>query len=279
MKSDFFKNKLTDIKHFKNNCIVKYKMIKNKKTNGQKVSLIDFFIEIGILKKKKINNNKNQINSSFTINSKKEEEKINTKKLSLKKLKKLIINTSSVFGFILVSFLISCIFFEESNTINYLKLTNENETKILNTLKSPKTNICIKNTYNKKTDTVDYYFLVVDNLDSYSYKIKLNDTYQDLHNELFQGNLKNTKNIQSLNKITINTVVSYENLYLINNKYNIDKSLINNNTLNKIENQIKANSITKYNNIRNLTVSITTIILTLLFNFFYFNIKKVISKK
>lgn len=278
-KNNFLKTNLTAIKYFKNNCIVKYKIMKNKKLNGQKVSLIDFFIEIGILKENKTKDNKKSMpnkknNTPSKVNTK--EERIVKNKVQNKKI---ISNLISVLSFIIVSCLISCVFFEESDTVNYLKLTAENETKILNILKSPKTTISVRNTYNNKTDSVDYFFLVVDNLDSYSYKIKLNDATTDLKKELFQNNLKNTTNINTLQNINVNTVVPFENTYLINNKYNINKSLVDKNTLNKIENNIKIDSITNYNNLKYLTISIMTIIISLLLNIIYFNIKKVISKK
>lgn len=279
IKNNFLKDKIINLKYFKNNCVVKYKIIQKKRFNGEKVSLIDFLVEMGFIKKKEIKKEtkKSNINKPNDDTKKYDikEEKVKNKIIN----RKIIYNTASIAGFILISFLTGIIFFEKSNDIRYLKLTEENEIKISNILKSPKTSTYIKNTYNEKSENIEYFFLVVDNLDSYSYKIRLNDTSEDLRKELLQNNLKNTTTTNSLEKINATTIIPFEDSYLINNKYNIDKSLLNDSTLDKIENNIKMESINNYNHFKNLTITSITVVLSILLNIIYFSTKKIISKK
>lgn len=279
IKNNFLKDKIINLKYFKNNCVVKYKIIQKKRFNGEKVSLIDFLVEMGFIKKKEIKKEtkKSNINKPNDDTKKYDikEEKVKNKIIN----RKIMYNTASIAGFILISFLTGIIFFEKSNDIRYLKLTEENEIKILNILKSPKTSTYIKNTYNEKSENIEYFFLVVDNLDSYSYKIRLNDTSEDLRKELLQNNLKNTTTTNSLEKINATTIIPFEDSYLINNKYNIDKSLLNDSTLDKIENNIKMESINNYNHFKNLTITSITVVLSILLNIIYFSTKKIISKK
>lgn len=279
IKNNFLKDKIINLKYFKNNCVVKYKIIQKKRFNGEKVSLIDFLVEMGFIKKKEIKKEtkKSNINKPNDDTKKYDikEEKVKNKIIN----RKIMYNTASIAGFILISFLTGIIFFEKSNDIRYLKLTEENEIKISNILKSPKTSTYIKNTYNEKSENIEYFFLVVDNLDSYSYKIRLNDTSEDLRKELLQNNLKNTTTTNSLEKINATTIIPFEDSYLINNKYNIDKSLLNDSTLDKIENNIKMESINNYNHFKNLTITSITVVLSILLNIIYFSTKKIISKK
>lgn len=278
VKNNFLKNTIINLKYFKNNCVVKYKIIQKRKLNGEKISLIEFFIEMGFLKRKEIKSDsrkssRDKLNKKIKENE--EKEKIINKKIN----KKSIYNTASVVGFIVTSFLMSFLLFQGSNNLGYLNITEENETKILNILKSPKTNTYIKNTYNEKQQDIEYFFLVVDNLDSYSYKIKLNDVSEDLRKELFQNNFKNTKSTDSLKNVNIETIIPFEDNYLINNKYNIEKTNLNFNTLDRIENNIKVESAINYKNFKNTTIASITILLSILLNLIYFSIKKVISKK
>lgn len=279
IKNNFLKDKIINLKYFKNNCVVKYKIIQKKRFNGEKVSLIDFLVEMGFIKKKEIKKETKKSNiNKLNDDTKKydiKEEKVKNKIIN----RKIMYNTASIAGFILISFLTGIIFFEKSNDIRYLKLTEENEIKISNILKSPKTSTYIKNTYNEKSENIEYFFLVVDNLDSYSYKIRLNDTSEDLRKELLQNNLKNTTTTNSLEKINATTIIPFEDSYLINNKYNIDKSLLNDSTLDKIENNIKMESINNYNHFKNLTITSITVVLSILLNIIYFSTKKIISKK
>ena len=264
IKNNFLKDKIINLKYFKNNCVVKYKIIQKKRFNGEKVSLIDFLVEMGFIKKKEIKKETKKSNiNKLNDDTKKydiKEEKVKNKIIN----RKIMYNTASITGFILISFLTGIIFFEKSDDIRYLKLTEENEIKISNILKSPKTSTYIKNTYNEKSENIEYFFLVVDNLDSYSYKIRLNDTSEDLRKELLQNNLKNTTTTNSLEKINATTIIPFEDSYLINNKYNIDKSLLNDSTLDKIENNIKMESINNYNHFKNLTITSITVVLSIL---------------
>ena len=52
--NNFLKNKIINLKYFKNNCIVKYKIIQKRRFNGEKVSLIDFLVEMGFIEKKEV---------------------------------------------------------------------------------------------------------------------------------------------------------------------------------------------------------------------------------
>lgn len=279
--NNFFKNKIINLKYFKNNCVVKYKILKKRKLNGEKISLLNFFVEMGFIKKKEIKKNSkkspvNNLNKSTNEKNLKEKDTSQKSKIITKKS---IYTTTSIVGFIIISFLSGVMFFEKGNDIGYLKITEENEIKISNILKSPKTSTYIKNTYNEKQQNVEYFFVVVDNLDSYSYKIKLNDVSNDLKNELLQSNLKNTTPIESLSKINPSTIIPFEDTYLINNKYNIEKTKLDSKLLNKIENNIKTESIAEYNKFKNLTIASITVVLSILSSLLYLSIKKVISKK
>ena len=85
--------------------------------------------------------------------------------------------------------------------------------------------------------------------------------------------------IESLSKINTSTIIPFEDNYLINNKYNIEKTKLDSKLLNKIENNIKTESIAEYNKFKNSTIAFITAVLSILSSLLYLSIKKVISKK
>ena len=279
IKKNLFKNASINLKYFKNNLIVKYKIIQKRREKGEKISPIDFAIEIGLLKEKSSKSNQKKHNHNAYYIDRNIEDK-NELKTNKKALNKNIFNaTSSIVGFVMVSFLLGSILFNGSSKITYMKITEENESKILNILKSPKTNTYINKAYNEKKQELEYFFLVEDNLDSYLYKIKFSDVTTDLKKELLQNNYKNTETVESLNKISVKTIIQYEDNYLINNQYNIKKDLVDKSSLIKIQNQIKDKSIVSYYNFKNIVITSITIVLSLILSLVYFSIKKVISRK
>lgn len=274
IKNNILTSTLQKLKYAKNTFFIKCRIIKKKKFNGEKVSLKDLLIEFGIIKKNKLV--KNGLSSRIIIKDDTEPKKHEP---FFSKHKKVLINISSSVGLILVSFLFANIISSQSINMNFIKNTEENEAKILNILKSPKTESYIQPFYNQKTNEVDYTILLVDNLDSYSYRLNLRDISIDLKNQVLQHNQNNTKKIESLDKITPTLIVEYDNKYLINNKYNIDKSLVKENDFKEIEKDIKIQLINKSVKVKNSISTYITIILSIVSNMTYFIIKKVISKK
>lgn len=283
IKNNFFKNVIMQIKYFKNNCIVKYKIIKKRKKNGENLGLKDFLIEIGLINAKnndriqKYPKNKSNVNKRTLERNQKDNKTKDTKHIFNKDTITTVLVSSAL---IIGSFAISREIFYNTSQIQFYNITQENENRILNILKSPKTraNIEIAN-INNDTKQFEYYFNVVDRLDAYSYKIRLNNISKELKNELLQNNYNNSKEIVSLKDITPKTIVLHNDYYLINNKYKIEEDKVSKSTLENIEKNIKQDNITQFNNHKNFKISTVTLILALILNSFYILIKKVISKK
>lgn len=280
-----FKKLILNIKYLKNNCDIKYKIIKNKKKNGYNVSFKDILLEYGVLKNTTSNIKKNpniKNNQTYDKNIDKNKNKINKAK---EKYIEYIFNKESVItiGVSLVvtisCFLLASNIFYEKININYYELTSENESKILNTLKSPKTNTDIKAYFNEDKKQIDYYLQVNDRLDSYSYKLNINSLSDTLHDELLNNALKNTVEINSLNEVQPKTIMLYKDKYIINNKYNIDNNLIDNNTLDKINEKILIENLELHKSNKYIYISLICLSLSTLLNSIYFALKKVISKK
>lgn len=267
------------IKYFKNDCIVKYRIIKKRKKNGENVGLKDFLIEIGLIEARKNDKIKNYPNmNKKSVEKKQKDAKITASTYVLGKdtIATILVSTAIILG----SFIISRESFYRTSQIQFYNITQENESRIMNILKSPKTqaNIEIAN-INNDANQFEYYFNVIDRLDAYSYKIRLNNISKELKHELLQNNYNNAREIKSLKNITPKTIVNHNDYYLINNKYKIEEDKISKSALENIEKNIKQDNIIQFNNYKNLKISTSTLILAIILNSSYILIKKVISKK
>lgn len=261
----------TNLIYKKNNLIFRYKTIQKKRKAGKKIPFSIFLREMGLIKPSKPH-------SHLDFRKKQQLNKKDTKaKLDYKS----ILTVMSSCGFIIISFGISQLFFEKSNEINFFKLNTENESKILNILKSPKTNVYLNNYYNNDNNNVDYYFLIVDKLDSYSYKIHYENENinEELKSTLLQQNYNSTHNISSFDKSNIESIVEFENTYLINNKHNIPKNYFSEKDIHEIENIVKEKTFLGYKKSKRIIIASLTILLSSIFHILYFYTKKVISKK
>lgn len=274
IKNNILSKYIQNLKYIKNNFIIKCNVIKKKKKNGEKITILDILNEFKFIDSKKYIKNTSHNNSG----SLKEKNK-KSKSDSNVKLKIMLKNTLIALTLVVVSLGFSFFIFEQADVISFIKITEESENKILNVLKSPKTNVYIKSFYIKDIDDIDYYANVVDNLDSYSYRIKLDDVSDDLKNELLLNNYKNTSSIKTLNDIELSSIIEYNDKYLISNKYNIDKNKIDKHNLEMLNSNIKIQTINSFNNLKALIISSITLILSVVSNILYFYTKKVISKK
>lgn len=274
IKNNIFSKYIKNLKYIKNNFIIKFNVIKNKKKKGEKITILDILNEFKFIDSKKHIKNTSRSNS----NNLKEKNKKPKSKSNIE-LTVLLKNTLIASTLIVVSLGFSFSIFEQANDISFMKITEENENKILNILKSPKTNVYIKPFYIEDENDVNYYVNVLDNLDYYSYRIKLDAVSDELKNELLLNNYKNTSNVKTLNNIELNSIVEYNDNYLINNKYNINKNKVDEYSLEKFNSDIKTKTINDFNNLKALIISSTTLILSIISNVLYFYTKKVISKK
>ena len=274
IKNNIFSKYIKNLKYIKNNFIIKFNVIKNKKKKGEKITILDILNEFKFIDSKKHIKNTSRSNS----NNLKEKNKKPKSKSNIE-LTVLLKNTLIASTLIVVSLGFSFSIFEQANDISFMKITEENENKILNILKSPKTNVYIKPFYIEDENDVNYYVNVLDNLDYYSYRIKLDAVSDELKNELLLNNYKNTSNVKTLNNIELNSIVEYNDNYLINNKYNINKNKVDEYSLEKFNSDIKTKTINDFNNLKALIISFTTLILSIISNVLYFYTKKVISKK
>lgn len=274
---DIFNKGITNLRYLKNTYVIKYKLFQKRKQNGENISLHKSIYNIvnNKLKSTKLFKNIETKSLSFFINKSniKDKKNINLKIISKKTTTKIL----GITGFIIFSFCTSNVLFKESIKVNYLSMSKENELTISNILKSPKTNTTIQTKYNEETQNVEYSFMVIDTLDSYYYKIKLDEPSTFLKGELLKNIEQKTVDINSLNKININSIVDYKDLYLINNKYKINKELISSNDIKSIEKNIEEKSSYIHNHTKNITITILTISLFTILNLIYLSSKKVIS--
>lgn len=269
--NDILNTSKTNLKHLKNTYIVKYKVLQKRKSQGEKINLLTFLQETKVFKKYNQKKTKTTEKKYFNIKLFKK-----TKKCINKKLATTIV---SILGFVMLSLFSSNLIFKESNNIEYLTLNKENQLLITNILKSPKTTASIETKYNEDKNIVEYYFLIVDNLDSYSYKLNPQNISTTLQKEILNSYSNNTIEISSLKNIEITTIFENNDFYFINNKYKINKTLVSKNDSNKIYETTQKQVITNYNHRKKITISIMTAFLSIISSIFYFSTKKVISKK
>lgn len=278
-ENNFLKNIILNIKYFKNNCVIKYKIIQRERKNGKKIGLNEFLIEIGLIKKHKKDDKKDVTSpkNNKGVSKDKPNKKMERQYLTKENLITVIISFTLISG----SFILSNKFFDIEKQFNFYNITQEAESKILNILKSPKTQTSIL-PYPSSTDNgnnIEYYFNVVDRLDAYTYRIKMNGISDDFKNELLNNSEISLKEISSLQKIESKIVIPYKDHYLINNKYKIKKELVSKNTIDSIYKKIHSEQLQSFETYRNIEVSLIAIMISIVLNIVYFAIKKVISRK
>lgn len=274
-----------EIKYIKNSLIIKYKILKNKKKNGYNVSLSDF---LNIFKTNNIKTNttksrfKSQKKNKVYNKSSKSNESNKVKNRPKHNFKHedilpLICSTALIVS---VSYFSSLQAFKISNNISYYNITEENESKIVSMLKSPKTKVFTNKVCIEKDDKieVEYYFDIVDSLDSYLYKIKINDLTEEIKEEILKSSYFNTKNIKDIAQVNAHTIIEYNNSYIINNSYNIDKNIVSNRTIQSMKTSSEQVFINEYLNNKKFYTSITTIILSIISSILLICIKKIIYK-
>ena len=277
-KDNIFSRYIKKLKYIKNDFVIKLNVIKKKRRKGEKVSIKDILIELKLIKPKKhtkANSNIVKKSNSKNKNIKNSKEPKNNTDKSKKSLYKVLTSTS----LIAVSFLFSLIMFYQGSDIKFYRLTEDNESKILNILKSPKTETYIKSYYDAKNEEVECFVNIVDNLDSYSYRIKFDSMSDELKNEILLDCYKETSQIDSISDLSATSIVEYKNKLLINNNYNIDKGKVSQSDLEKMNESINAYAINNFENSKAIIISSMTASLSLISNLLYFVIKKVISKK
>lgn len=277
-KDNIFSRYIKKFKYIKNDFVIKLNVLKKKKRKGEKISFKDILIELKIIDPKKQAKNNSSIGKKSNPN-KKNAKSSKEPKNNINKSKKTLYKLLTSASLIAVSFLFSLIMFHQGSDIKFYRLTEDNESKILNILKSPKTEAYIKSYYDAKNEDVDYFVNIVDNLDSYSYRIKFDSMSDELKNEILLDCYKGTSKIESINDLSATSMIEYKNKLLINNDYNIDISKVNETDLEKMNQNINMYAINNFENSKAIIISSMTASLSLISNLLYFGIKKVISKK
>lgn len=273
--------KKTPIKDFaqninanKNMFITKIKILKQLKNNGNNVNLdtIQRVFNINIInidKNKTESKSKTNKNINFDTFYDTEEESKEKNKFLPKTLfnKKKLIFSSFLVVLLFVNFIASILFFNLSYNIEYNELTEQLSAIIYRSLESPQTDICLKSRYDENSNSIVYYYEVIDHLDSYTYYIKNTSLDNELRVKLLTkiaNTSKKLENIKSIDYKTINSISLVGHSYIIDNKYSINEDKITGKDINIITSSIKQNSINKYNNDkRNFMISSYITIITI----------------
>lgn len=284
IKKSPIKKLLDNLNANKNMFITRVKILKQLKSNGNDVNIdtIQKVFNINIIN---TNSNKDKKNASVNNdNSKSKKDKKNkslnnfTENNNKKKNKTRLLSSNkliSLFCALLVlitNFSISNIIFAFNN-IEFNTL-NEQFISIINrTIQSPQTDIYLKSKYDTKTNSIIYFYEIVDNLDSYKYYIKNTSVNDELKLKLLKkifDTSKEIKNINTLNLNTINSISLIGDSYIIDNKYIIKDANISGKDINLIISSIKNNNIKQYNtNKKNFLIS-SCLILTIFEGFIIF---------
>lgn len=288
VKKSPIKDFIYNINANKNMFITKIKVLKQLKSNGHDIDLdtIQRVFNINIINTSEKNTGlKTKLEGKKNIELDKSEEKNKDKSESFFSAllsKKKIISSSCMITLLFVNFIASTLFFNLSNNIEYNELTEQLSAIIYRSLESPQTDICLKSRYDENSNSIVYYYEVIDHLDSYTYYIKNTSLDNELRVKLLEkiaSNSKKLKNIKSIDYKNINSISLVGHSYIIDNKYSIDEENITGKDITTITSSIKENSINKYNSDKQNFITASYITLIILEGFVLFTIHKNKNKK
>ena len=283
-KTSVIKQYLYKLKNKKNIFITKIKILKQLKDNGNTIDIetIGKVFNINITKKKnkqKRNSNTHEYKIDFGMdtdtNSNKNKKNKNKNNSNIQSSKD---NYSLIIIFLLVFNIgASLLSFDFISSTKFNNMTEQFTEVISRSIKSPQTEIYLKSKFENNNDSIVYYYEIIDNLDSYTYKIKNTEVNNDLRITLLENIASKTKEIKTLNNIKAtdyNSITLVGDYYIINNKYKIKETNLNGKDISSITNNIKQNNINSYNkNKVEFTIS-TFIALTILESFALLSINK-----
>lgn len=270
IKTSPIKNLLNKAKANRNLFVTKIKILKQLKANGHDINidLIQKVFDINIIKtnpnKSKKSKFSKNINNNFNIYQEKNKEI--KKKISFN-INKQLISSSYLVLVLTANFIISNLLFGFNNNIEFNTLNEQLISTINRTVLSPQTEVLLKSKFDKKTNSIVYFYHIIDNLDSYDYYIKntsLNDELRVKLLDKMTSECKEIKNIQTINMSNVNSISLFGDSYIIDNKYIIKDTNVSGREINAITSSIKDNNIKKYNDNKNsfiISSSITLIIL------------------
>lgn len=255
------KNKKTtlfvdNINKYKNIFLSKIKILKNQKeyTGKMDISTIKKVFNI----KSKDKKNKNEKIDSISKKDKPKEEKNKVNKIE-------IINIFIIIGMLLLNSFASVTLFKINDNAKFNRVNEQLTSIIYRSIKSPNTEVFLKSKYDKNTNSLNYYYQVVDKLDSYTYNLSNKDIDNDLKLKLLNNIVLNSKEVNNIKNINAKyeSITLVDNYYIINSKYKIKKENISDNEIKLIAENIKNKKIQSYNTNKIITIVSTFALCTL----------------
>lgn len=281
------KQYLDKLKGKKNIFITKLKILKQLKENGHKIDreTIEkvFNINISNKKNKKADNSRNseyKIDFGVDINPEINNNKNQAKKKNANKSNSSKLKSYSVLGTIFLLVLnisSSLLIFDIVSNTKFNKMTEQFTEIISRSIKSPQTEIYLKSKFENDNNSIIYYYEIIDNLDSYIYKIKNTEIDNELRVELLENISLKTKEISNLTNIKTtdyNSITLVGDYYIINNQYKINESNLDGKDINLITYNIKNNNINNYNKNRIEFIVSAFITLSIIEGFIFISIDK-----
>ena len=286
IKKSPMKKFIDNINSKKNIFITRIKILKQLKENGNDVNIetVQKVFNINVIKTKEKKSEKannidflNQSNDNINNRQKKE----NVKKIkgtdTISTAKKKLISCFFILLICGFNILASISIFDLNNSIKFNTVNEQFIETISRSIKSPQTDVYLKSKFDEDKNSIIYYYEIIDNLDSYTYKIKNTDVDNELRVKLLENiaiKSKEIKNIEAIKTTDYNTITLVGDSYIINNTYKINEKNISGKDINIITSSIKNNNI-KYYNDRKIEFTVASFLtFTIIESFLYFIIKK-----
>lgn len=286
IKKSPMKKFIDNINSKKNIFITRIKILKQLKENGNDVNIetVQKVFNINVIKTKEKKSEKannidflNQSNDNINNRQKKE----NVKKIkgtdTISTAKKKLISCFFILLICGFNILASISIFDLNNNIKFNTVNEQFIETISRSIKSPQTDVYLKSKFDEDKNSIIYYYEIIDNLDSYTYKIKNTDVDNELRVKLLENiaiKSKEIKNIEAIKTTDYNTIILVGDSYIINNTYKINEKNISGKDINIITSSIKNNNI-KYYNDRKIEFTVASFLtFTIIESFLYFIIKK-----
>lgn len=289
IKKSPIKSSIDNINANKNMFITKIKILKQLKANGNDINIdtIQRVFNVNIIdtSSKKEKNTAKASKRNDKLNKK---EKQNKKNINIKDKKEFVINLFNKLKLIPIAYIalilvvnsiLSTGLFSINNSIEFNELNEQLTATIYRSIQSPQTEIYLKSKYDKESNSIVYFYEIIDNLDSYIYNIKNTSLNDELRITLLEKIAAKTTEIKELKSINLNKVSSISlvgHSYIVDNKYNIDEKNISGKDISLITASIKNNNLTKYNDDKHkftISSNITLIIIEGCLAYFIYNNK------
>ena len=256
-KKSPMKKIMDNINSKKNIFITRLRILKQLKENGNEVNIetVQKVFNIHIIKSKPKENKKTS-NIDFlnhnTNDTKNEKSKTKPVKETdtIETIKKKFISCFSILLILVFNILVSMGIFDLSSNIKFNTVNEQFTETISRSIKSPQTEVYLKSKFDEDKNSIIYYYEIIDNLDSYTYKIKNTDVNNELRIQLLENianKSKKVKDIKSIKTTDFNTITFVGDSYIINNKYKINEKNINGKDISMITTSIKNNNIKNHN--------------------------------